>query len=214
MVQYRKFLFALLILSSVAQASPPDFDSPEAYVQSLSTASIESAAKGDLNGDGYDDWIVSVVTPDADHGSSRRLVVLLQDASGRYLPSASSRPQGVDPNNGTSTNEFELEIRNGSFFVNRSNRWHGCGIRDRFQFRLSTRGWQLIGASTYDGNLTGDEGLLVGRDLNLLTGTEVLSVSGRGEVRKKFQRQFFRLDDYPIEREQIFRIPFKGRSPC
>jgi hypothetical protein len=204
----------LAALCAAAHASSPDFASPTSYVQSLPLASIETSANGDLNGDGREDWVISVVTPNGDHDQSRQLVVLLQEASGRYVLSARSRIEGVDPNNGTSTNEFEVEIRNGSFFVSRSNRWHGCGTRDRFQFRFSAQGWMLIGATTYDGNLAGDEGLLIGRDRNLLTGAEILSVSGRADIRKKYPPSSIRLDDYPIEREQIFRIPYKGKGPC
>lgn len=209
-LRHRILLLALAASCGVARASSPDFASPEAYAHSLPSASIESSASGDLNGDGRDDWVISISTADGD----RRLLVLLQEANGRYLPAGSSRTQGIDPNDGTSTNDFELEVRNGSFFVSQSNRWHGCGYRDRLQFRLSAQGWQLIGATTNDGKIEGEGGILVGRDLNLLTGGEVLSVSGRAAIRKKFQRRSFFLDGYPFLREQIFRIPYKGPAPC
>lgn len=209
-LRHRVLFVALAAVCGVTRASSPDVALPEAYLQSLPSASIETSAQGDLNGDGRDDWVLSVSTADG----NRRLLVLLQEANGRYSLAGSSPTQGIDPKDGTSTNDFELEIRNGSFFVSRSNRWHGCGDRDRLQFRLSAQGWQLIGANTNDGQIEGEGGLMVGRDLNLLTGLEILSVSGHAPIRKKFQRRAYFLDGYPFRREQLFRIPYKGPSPC
>ncbi|WP_369929474.1 hypothetical protein [Xanthomonas sp. NCPPB 2632] len=108
---------ALLGASCRAQdTQPASYKSPEAAVKALYGAKLlqKWEARGDLNGDGREDWAAEISYQDGDL-NSRRLMILVKNEQGAYVVAALSKPDTLPR-----TFIEEMEIRGLTLHVRES----------------------------------------------------------------------------------------------
>jgi hypothetical protein len=156
-----------------------NFSSVDAFVKSLSKGEAEvQEGFGDLTGSGRRDWAGVVFWNEPSAGRMRQVVVLSQNADGRYKVAAIGPEESTD--GGTGHHELDsVQVNNGSIFVSWSWNWHGCGGSSTQQIKLYKNQWRVIGAEfqqsnaieTPDGYDLGDSASM---SHNLLTGTIII----------------------------------------
>lgn len=185
-------------------AMPSPFASPEAFAQSLKSK-VSQSAKGDLNGDGLDDWVGAVAPMSGKESDMHRIVVLLQKKHGRYEPAGGSE-RFLWSQSGSDFNELDIDIKKGSFYVrfNFSSRF--CAENERSQFRLEGNRWHMIGV-TYRASDLSDPDVVrwYARDANLVTGDEILTLQGKVKERKKFSTLDLDLQKFPYDYRKVYR---------
>ena len=174
-------LFAVLAISSLAQASPV-----ELWTQKDWTVLFE--AKGDLNGDGAEDYVAIIEAPDGENqpenacegeegfseAPTRRLIIALDE--GGTLKAVADEPRVVlrRDEGGVFGDPLEgLDIDRGAVVVSHygGSRWRWG---NRLRFRLDDGEWRLIGMTDF--SLDSAYGNIIEYDYNALSGKMKLSV--------------------------------------
>ncbi len=170
---------ALVILSCPpAAAAQADF----ASIGDFRTSTLEGddrlslEARGDLNGDGLDDWAGVIERRKSDSPSTSQLYVLLRLPRGGYRVAERSKEAPIA---GTGCCWVEdLKISRSSIYVQNNAKTGGTMEAATHQFKLHRGEWRLIGVRIFYLDLAADDSTET--DMNLLTGS-VIEKRQKGE---------------------------------
>lgn len=193
------FAGALAAMAHAAFAQAPiEYKTPASFVGSLKNGSIAMSDKGDLTGDGRDDWAGEVIAENAEGYKDRAIYIFRRTANDSYLVAAKSAPRSAE--GGTGNYFYEgLDIRNGSLFVSMSYHWKTCGGNARSQFKLHKNQWRMIGLKSVEMNQSDTGSLNVASDANLLTGAAILTrtIDGKATTEKmKIKQEIILFENY------------------
>ncbi len=145
-------------------------------------------ARGDLNGDGLEDWAGVIERRKADSTSTAQLYVLLRLPQGGYRVAEKSKEAGVG---GWGCCWIEhLEIRRSSIYIQNNAKAAGTMEAATHQFKLYRGEWRLIGVRIFYLDIGRDASTET--DTNLLTGS-VIEKRQKGEhkpITKSHRRRF------------------------
>ncbi|MBD0373971.1 MAG: hypothetical protein ICV60_24390, partial [Pyrinomonadaceae bacterium] len=172
MVRFRFILTAVVIFccSAVANAQS-SFDSIEAFKKATLKGedAVSAEAKGDLNGDGVEDWAGVVHRQKQDAIPTYQLYVLLGSGQGGYRVAETSKEAEI-PGMGCCWVE-NLEIKRGSVYVQNNAKTASTMEAATHQFKLYNGQWRLVGLRIYYTDLGADTS--TDTDMNLLTGAVI-----------------------------------------
>lgn len=161
----------VIVWCPAARASQGDFSSIKSFLNSTLKDEDQLAleARGDLNGDGLEDWAGVIHRRKSNPPSTSQLYVLLRLRRGGYRVAERSKEE---PAAGTGCCWVEnLEIRRSSIYVQNNAKTAVSMQAATHQFKLYTGGWRLIGVRVHDVDLDSD--VSVETDMNLLTGSVI-----------------------------------------
>jgi hypothetical protein len=186
-------LVALVILfcplNAKAQADFPDIDAfLKATLKNEDQLSVQ--AKGDLNGDGLEDWVGVIHGQKPDSRPTYQLYVLLRVPQGGYHLAEKSKEEEIS---GMGCCWLEgLRISRASIFVQNNAKDAATMEATTHQFKLYQGEWRLIGVMIYYDDHTPGARSTKDTDMNLLTGT-VIEKKQRGSrkpIIKRRQKKF------------------------
>ncbi len=161
-------LAALLLFCPMAVQAQENFSSPDSFLKSTlkGEAQLSESARGDLNGDGLQDWVGVVHRRPADASPTYQLYVLLRLREGGFQVAEKSIEEEI-PGMGCCWME-NLEIRRGSIYVQNNAKTATVMEAVTHQFKLYKGEWRLVGIKSY----YTDHVAAADRDteMNLLTG--------------------------------------------
>jgi hypothetical protein len=186
-------LIALVILfyplNAKAQNDFPDIDAfLKATLKNEDQLSVQ--AKGDLDGDGLEDWVGVIHGQKPDSRPTYQLYVLLRLAQGGYRIGEKSKEEEI-PGMGCCWLE-DLRISRASIFVQNNAKTATTMEAATHQFKLYKGEWRLIGVKIYYDDHTPGARSTKDTDMNLLTGTviEKKQKGSRKPVIKRRQKKF------------------------
>jgi len=174
------------------------YDSIDAFKKETlkGTDSIELEAKGDLNGDGLQDWVGIIFRDKDGFPRKHQLYVLLQDPAHGYAFVASSSEAEV-AGMGCCWVE-DLNIKRASILIQNNVKTASSMEAATHQFKLYHGIWRLIGLTIYDVDLEKDQSIKT--DINLLTGDVIQTEQSGNEkpvmAKRKIKPSVFLLKDY------------------
>lgn len=129
-------------------------------------------ARGDLNGDGLEDWAGVLERKKSDSSSTTQLYVLLRLPQGGLRVAEKSKEQKIA---GMGCCWVEaVEIRQSSIYIQNNSKTHVTMHAAFHQFKLYQGEWRLIGVRDYYlDHDPGSEDASVETDMNLLTGSVI-----------------------------------------
>lgn len=195
-------LAVTLWLSLGAQASraqePVDFASVDAFLKQILTrgSSLSVDAKGDLNGDGLEDWAGVILREKSDVLRTSQLYVLLQQPQGGYRVAEKSLEEQV-AGMGCCWTE-DLKITRASIYIQNNAKTAATMEAATHQFKWYKNEWRLVGVKIY--YLDHSTDIATETDMNVLTGA-VIEKKWKGENKpttKRRQKAFgrFLLKDF------------------
>jgi hypothetical protein len=173
-----------------ATASQAEFSSIDAFLKANLKAEdkLSLEARGDLNGDGLEDWAGVIERQKSEHERTTQLYALLRLGQGGYRVAEKSQEE---PISGAGCCWVEdLEITRSSVYI-QNNAKDGDNMRTAtHQFKLHQGEWRLIGVRITDLEISSDTSIET--DMNLLTGA-VIEKRQKGENKPltKSRRQKF-----------------------
>jgi hypothetical protein len=187
-------VLAILWCPFVATAQV-DFSSTDAFLKSTLKGEdrLEIQTKGDLNGDGREDWAGVIERKKLDSERTHQLYVLLQLVQGGYNVADKSKEEEI-PGTGCCWIEG-LEIRNSSIYIQNNSKAVGESMEAvTYQFKLYKGEWRLVGAKVYYTDFRADPPNTIDTDMNLLTGS-VMEKRQKGDEKPltKTRRKRFRV---------------------
>jgi hypothetical protein len=196
-------LSALAILCCpLSAAAREDFTSVEAFLKSTLKGEdrLSVGAKGDLNGDGLEDWAGVIHRQPADSPATYQLYALLRLRRGGYRVAEKSREEEI-PGAGCCWVE-NLEIRRASIYVQNNAKTAVVMEATVHQFKLYQGEWRLVGVNSYVTDFGPDATATIDTDMNLLTGAVIEKRQSGDDKpvvksrRKKFAAYFLRDFDF------------------
>lgn len=202
----RKLYFILAILTIFccppAKASQEEFPSLDAFLKSTMQGEdrVSFEAKGDLNGDGLEDWAGVIHRQKSDPPPTTQLYVLLRTQQGGYRVAETSKEAPVA---GVGCCWVEsLEIKQSSIFIQNNAKTATTMEAATHQFKLHQGQWRLIGLRIYFVDHGTNTSLTTETDMNLLTGSVIVKKQ-KGEnrpvirkSRKKFSNSLLKDFDF------------------
>jgi hypothetical protein len=205
MLKLSLMLSTLLILwSPFAAAAQVDFSSLDAFLKSTLKGEdgLSVAAKGDLNGDGLEDWAGVIHRQQADSSPTYQLYVLLRRPQGGYHVAEKSIEEEI-PGMGCCWVE-SLEIRRSSIYIQNNAKTASIMEAVTHQFKLHKGEWRLVGIKIYHTDHSPDDPSTIDTEMNLLTGS-VIEKRQKGDNksvtrsrRKKFDVHLLKDFDFSI----------------
>ena len=125
-------------------------------------------AKGELNGDGLEDWAGVMHRQPADHAPTYQLYVLLRLPQGGYQVAEKSKEEEI-PGAGCCWVE-NLEIRRSSIYIQNNAKTASTMEAATHQFKLYKGAWRLVGLRIYYTDLSPTTPSTIDTEINLLTG--------------------------------------------
>ena len=175
----RFYLLILALLCSATTASAQgEFPSTDAFLKSVlnDKSTLSTEARGDLNGDGLEDWSGVIRREKGGFLSTYQLYVLLRQGGGSYRVAEKSTEAEI-PGMGCCWVE-DLRIGRSSIYIQNNAKTAATMEAATHQFKLYKGQWRLIGVTIYytdhSSNTTTDT------DVNLLTGV-VIEKKQRGK---------------------------------
>lgn len=187
MRQLRLILSALVILwCPLAAAAQADFSSVDMFLKATLKGEdrLSNEAKGDLNGDGLEDWAGVIHRQKSDSAPTYQLYVLLRSGQGGYRVAEKSKEAEI-PGAGCCWVE-SLEITRSSIYIQNNAKTAGTMEAATHQFKLYNGQWRLVGLRIYyidQGTDTSTE-----TDMNLLTGA-VIEKKQKGDNKPAARRR-------------------------
>jgi hypothetical protein len=162
-----------VLLSPFSTTAQTDFPSIDAFLKSTlkGTDELSVQAKGDLNGDGLEDWAGVINRRPDDSSPTYQLFVLLQGGNGGYHIAATSREQEI-PGMGCCWVE-SLEISRGSVFIQDNAKTGDTMEAATHQFKLYRGEWRLVGLKIFYTDFRPKVTRETDTEINLLTGSVV-----------------------------------------
>lgn len=179
-------LFLLIVACSFTATAQSEFPSTDAFVKSIlkGQSSLSSEAKGDLNGDGLEDWTGVVRREKGDLQSTYQLYVLLRQAGGGYRVAEKSTEAQI-PGMGCCWVE-DLRIGRSSIYIQNNAKTAATMEAATHQFKLQGGQWRLIGVRIYYIDHSADR--TTDTDINLLTGL-VIEKEQKGDRKPLVKRR-------------------------
>ena len=186
-------------ISNTTNRIPPtaEFESVEAFLKSAMKAGdkLEFQTKGDLNGDGLEDWAGVLQRKKTENDGTgnvfdvdaTQIYVLLQQPDSYQI--AEKSKEGFLGGSGCCWVE-DLEIRRSSLFLQINAKTAGTMKAMFYQLKLYKNEWRLVGLRVFFLEIEPDESIET--DMNLLTGT-VIEKKQKGErkpVVRRSQKKF------------------------
>lgn len=167
-------LLALVFLPcQFAQAVQSDFSSVEVFLKSTLKGEdrLDTEARGDLNGDGLEDWAGVIHRKNPASSPTYQLYVLLRRPQGSYLVAEKSKEEEI-PGMGCCWVE-NLEIKRSSIYIQNNAKTASTMEAATHQFKLHQGRWRLVGVKIYLTDLSPDAPSTIDTDMNLLTGAVI-----------------------------------------
>ena len=190
MRQLRLVLSTLLILwCPFTAASQGDFSNVDAFLKSTLKGEdrLYMDARGDLNGDGLEDWAGVIERKKPESSSTSQLYVLLRLAQGGYRIAEKSKE--VENSGNGCCYVDNLEIKQSSIYIQDNAKSGDIREAATHQFKLYKGEWRLIGVRIFYLNMSSDASTET--DMNLLTGA-VIEKRQKGEnkpiTRNRYQK--------------------------
>lgn len=183
----RLALTALLLLCCpLVAAAQADFPDTDAFLSSTLKAEdrVSAAARGDLNGDGLEDWAGVIQRRKPDSSQTYQLYVLLQSARGGYRVAEKSQEAPVAAT-GCCWVE-DLRIGRSSVYVQHNAKSGDTLEAATHQFKLHKGAWRLVGLRIYLTDHGSDTA--TDTDMNLLTGS-VIEKTQKGDEEPAARRR-------------------------
>lgn len=197
------FLTALMLMlfSSGGLAQNESFESVEAFLKSAlkSNDRLFDEVKGDLNGDGFEDWagmIEREKTEIAENAQTStfktsQIYILFGQNQRGYRLAAKSKEEKYSEGNGAL---YEgMEIKNSSLYLTLGNKTYGTHEVTTYQFKLDKANWRLIGVRVFYLVLESDK--TIETDMNLLTGA-IIEKRQTGERKPSVKRRYKKFPVY------------------
>ena len=180
--QLRLVLSVLIILwcPFATAATQADFSSLDAFLKSTLKGEdrVNIEARGDLNGDGLEDWAGVIHRQNPNSLPTYQLYVLLRLSQGGYRIAEKSKEEEIA---GTGCCWVEnLEINRSSIYIQNNAKTASTMEAATHQFKLYRGEWRLIGVRIYYTDLSPDAPATTDTDINLLTGS-VIEKRQKGE---------------------------------
>lgn len=159
-----------------------DFASTDAFLKSTleGEGRLDLEARGDLNGDGLDDWAGVIHRERADSSATTQLYLLLRLPQGGYHVAEKSKEEKI-AGMGCCWVE-DLRISRSSIYIQNNAKTAGTMEAATHQFKLQQGKWRLVGVKIFYLDLSSDASTET--DMNLLTGA-VIEKRQKGEHRPK-----------------------------
>jgi len=132
---------------------------------------VSFQAKGDLNGDGLEDWAGVIHRQQTDSSPTDQLYVLLRLSEGGYHIAEKSKQEEI-PGTGCCYVE-DLEIRGSSIYIQDNIKADGAMNAVTHQFKLYQGKWRLVGIKIYRTDFNPTVPAEIDTDMNLLTGSVI-----------------------------------------
>lgn len=160
----------LLFCSALPGIAQDTFPTVDAFLKATLGESdrLSTSAKGDLNGDGAEDWVGVVHGQPPDETPTYQLFVLLKTPEGGYNLAQKSLKEEI-PGMGCCWLE-DLTIRRGSIYVQNNAKTAATMEAATHQFKLNKGEWRLVGLRIYLTDHTPNAPMTHDTDMNLLTG--------------------------------------------
>lgn len=183
---------ALLFLCPLSLSAQEKFSNLNSFLKSnlSGKASLNGSARGDLNGDGLQDWVGVVHRRPEDESPTYQLYVLLRLRGGGFELAQKSIEEEI-PGMGCCWVE-DLTIRRGSIFVQNNAKTASVMEAVTHEFKLHKGEWRLVGIKSYYTDHTPRGESTLDTHMNLLTGA-VSAISQKGSrkaVRTSRRRKF------------------------
>jgi hypothetical protein len=181
MRQLRLVLSVLAILwCPFSAAAQVDFSSIKLFLKSTLKGEdkLSNEARGDLNGDGLEDWAGVIHRQNPNAAPTYQLYVLLRLPQSGYRVAEKSKEAPV-AGAGCCWVE-DLNIRQASIYIQNNAKTGSTMEAATHQFKLYKGEWRLIGLKIYFTDLSSN--VSTDTDMNLLTGT-VIEKKQKGESR-------------------------------
>jgi hypothetical protein len=184
-------LSALIILwCPFTTAAQVDFAGVDVFLKATLEGEdrLSLEARGDLNGDGLEDWAGVIERRKSDSSSTSQLYVLLRLPQGGYRVAEKSKEESVG-GMGCCWAE-DLRISRSSIYIQNNAKTGGTMEAATHQFKLYQGEWRLIGVRIFYLEISSDASTET--DMNLLTGS-VIEKRQKGENKPttKNRRQRF-----------------------
>jgi hypothetical protein len=165
---------------------PVDFATVEAFLKQTLTRgdSLTVDAKGDLNGDGVEDWAGVILREKSDVVRTSQLYVLLQQTGGGYRVAEKSREEQV-AGMGCCWTE-DLKITRSSIYIQNNAKTAATMEAATHQFKLYKNEWRLVGVKIYYIDRSTD--ITTETDMNILTGA-VIEKKWKGQSQPTTKRR-------------------------
>lgn len=167
-------LSALLVLCCpLSVAAQVDFSSIDAFLKATLKGEdkLSVEAKGDLNGDGQEDWAGVIHRQQPDSSPTYQLYVLLRSGQGGYRVAEKSIAEEI-PGAGCCWVE-SLEIRRSSIYIQNNAKTASVMEAVTHQFKLYQGEWRLVGIRSYQTDFSPASPATIDTDMNLLTGAVI-----------------------------------------
>ena len=174
MRQLRFVLPALaILLCPFATTAQGDFSSIDVFLKSTLKGEdrLSVEARGDLNGDGLEDWTGVIHRQKPDSSPTYQLYVLLQLRQGSYHVAEQSKEEEI-PGMGCCWVE-DLEIRRSSIYIQNNAKTGQSMEATTHQFKLYKDEWRLVGLRVYYTDFRSNVPATIDTDMNLLTGSVI-----------------------------------------
>ena len=167
-------------------AAQVDFASVDGFLKSTLAGEdrLSLEAKGDLNGDGLEDWAGVIERRKSDASSTSQLYVLLRLPQGGYRVAEKSKEEQI-AGMGCCWVE-DLRISRSSIYVQNNAKTAGTMEAATHQFKLHQGEWRLIGVRVFHLEVSSDDSTET--DMNLLTGS-VIEKRQKGENKPTIKRR-------------------------
>lgn len=165
-----------------------------------SDGQLGPAARGDLNGDGLEDWAGVIHRRRPDSSPTYQLYVLLRSREGGYRVAGKTREEEI-AGAGCCWVE-DLQIRRSSIYIQNNAKTGQTMEAATHQFKLHGGEWRLVGLRIYYTDHNPDAPATKDTDMNLLTGSVVEKrQQGEGKptvrrLRRKFPASLLRDFDF------------------
>lgn len=180
------FVLALLFSIGVQPARSQEFPSVAAFLkQMLNDAnSLSVDARGDLNGDGLEDWAGVILREKSEVVRTSQLYVLVQQPTGGYRVAEKSLEAEI-AGMGCCWTE-DLRISRSSVYIQNNAKTAATMEAATHQFKFYKNEWRLIGVKIYYLDHSTDTSTET--DMNLLTGA-VIETKSKGDRKPAIRRR-------------------------
>ncbi|HWS52834.1 MAG TPA: hypothetical protein VN228_01795 [Pyrinomonadaceae bacterium] len=179
----------LIVCGPLAAAAQADFPDAGAFLKSVLKGEdrLSVEARGDLNGDGLEDWAGVIQRRKPDASQTSQLYVLLRAGRGGYRVAERSKEAPVS---GTGCCWVEdLRITRSSIYVQHNAKSGDAMEAVTYQFKLYRGEWRQVGRKIYRTDRASDTA--TDTDVNLLTGAVIekrQTGDGRPATRRRRER--------------------------
>ncbi|HEY5884448.1 MAG TPA: hypothetical protein VIT88_07155 [Pyrinomonadaceae bacterium] len=192
----------LLLSSCFSTFAQNNFRNVDAFLKATlkNGEQLSSSAKGDLNGDGTEDWVGVIHGRPADESPTYQIFVLVRGSDGSYRLVAQTEKAEI-PGMGCCWLE-DLTIRRGSIYIENNAKTAATMEAATHQFKWYKGDWRLVGVKIYLTVHTPGAESTTDTDMNVLTGL-VIEKTQKGNNRpvstrrtKKFLVAYLRDFDF------------------